>query len=315
MITYFLFFLGFVVLILGAKFLVDGASSMGIKAGLSQFIIGLTIVALGTSLPELIINVIASLNGKTDLAIGNVLGSNIMNILLILGITAIIYPVKVNKNICKRDTWINLISILLLGLLAKDTLFNKSNNTIDRLDGFILLSFFGIMIYILATSKNTNSDDNSKITTYPLYKSIVLIIAGGLGLFFGGDWIVKGATEISISFGISQSTLGLTLIAMATSLPELVTSIVAALKKNTDIAIGNVLGSNIFNIFLVLGASASITPIQYEGNLDTEIIILFLSSVFLMIVIRLGKTKLTITRAEGAILVSGYLLFLWLTVF
>ena len=317
MITYTLFILGFVILILGAKFLIDGASSIGIRVGLSQFIIGLTVVALGTSLPELVINVLASIGGNTGLAIGNVLGSNIMNTLLILGITAIIYPVKVGNSVCKRDSWINLMAIVLFAFLANDLFFGKPENIIGLVDGIILLVFFMIMLYVLF-SKSDNQDtinDDTGISTFTTTKSIFLIIAGGLGLFFGGKWIVEGATTISINYGVSQSTIGLTLVAMATSLPELVTSIVAALKKNTDIAIGNIFGSNIFNIFLVLGASAVIHPINFDPSLNVEIGILIAASIFLMIVIRVGSTKQTITRLEGIMLTVGYFAFLYWSIF
>ncbi len=317
MITYILFVLGFVILIVGAKFLVDGASSIGIRAGLSQFIIGLTVVALGTSLPELVINVLASLGGNSGLAIGNVLGSNIMNTLLILGVTAIIYPIKVGSIVCKRDSWINMIAILLLVVLANDFFVGKQENVIDIIDGVLLLMFFVIMLYILfsKSGNSDNRDDDSNIKMIPLFKSIVLIIVGSLGLFFGGRWIVDGAVTISSNLGVSQSTIGLTLVAMATSLPELVTSIVAAMKKNTDIAIGNVLGSNIFNIFLVLGASAVINPINFDTSLNVEIGILIAASIFLMIVIRVGSTKRTITRLEGIMLTVGYFAFLYWSIF
>lgn len=316
MLTYFLFALGFVILILGAKLLVDGASSIGIKAGLSQFVIGLTVVALGTSLPELVINVLASISGNTGLAIGNVLGSNIMNTLLILGVTAIIFPIKVQNSVCKRDSWINLFAIILLALLANDLFFGKSINVISSFDGYILLGFFIIMLYILFfKSGKQDAEDDEMIKTHPVIKSVVFIIAGSLGLFFGGKWIVDGATTISETMGVSQSTVGLTLVAMATSLPELVTSVVAALKKNTDIAIGNVLGSNIFNIFLVLGASAAIHPIDFDSSLNVEIGLLLAASLFLMIVIRVGSTKRTITRLEGVLLTVGYLFFLFWSIF
>ncbi len=311
MITYILFILGFAFLIIGAKLLIDGASSLGTKAGLPQLIIGLSIVALGTSLPELVINVFASINGNTGLAIGNVLGSNIMNTLLIVGITAIIYPIKVNSSVCKRDTWINLIAILTMAVLANDAIFGKTSNTIDQTDGIILLILFIALLYILF-SKGNKQEDEVEIPAKELsyLKSILLIIAGSVGLFFGGRWIVDGATSIANDFGVSQSTIGLTLIAMATSLPELVTSVVAALKKNTDIAIGNALGSNVFNIFLVLGTSAVITPISFDAKLNFEISVLLLASIFLVVVMRVGKTKRTITRIEGILLAISYIAFL-----
>ena len=316
MITYILFVLGFVILILGAKFLVEGGTSIGMKAGLSQLIVGLTIVALGTSLPELVINVFASIQGSSQLAIGNVLGSNIMNTLLIIGIAAIIYPIKVESSVCKRDSWINLIAILLVALLANDFIFGKSENILTSLDGIILLGFFLIMLYVLfSKSKPTENTDvnESNILSYP--KSILFILIGISGLFFGGKWIVDGAIVISSNLGVSESTIGLTLVAIATSLPELVTSIVAALKKNTAIAIGNALGSNIFNIFLVLGTSAIIHPINFDSNLNFEISILIVASLFLMLVIRIGKTHRTITRLEGILLTLSYFVFLLITIF
>jgi len=316
MITYILFVLGFVILILGAKFLVDGGSSIGIKAGLSQLLVGLTIIALGTSLPELVINVFASLQGSSQLAIGNVLGSNIMNTLLIIGIAAIIYPIKVESSVCKRDSWINLIAILLVALLANDFIFGRSENILTTIDGIILLGFFFIVLYILfskPTSSNNTYVKETKTLSYP--KSIFFILIGISGLFFGGKWIVDGATVISSNMGVSESKIGLTLVAIATSLPELVTSIVAALKKNTAIAIGNALGSNIFNVFLVLGTSAVIHPINFDSRLNFEIIILIVASLLLMLVIRIGKTDRTITRLEGILLTIGYFVFLFMTIF
>ncbi|NQU32995.1 MAG: calcium/sodium antiporter [Bacteroidetes bacterium] len=316
MTTYILFILGFAILIYGAKLLVDGASSIGAKAGLSQLIIGLSIVALGTSLPELVINVFASINGNTGLAIGNVLGSNVMNTLLIIGIAAIIYPIKVNTSVCKRDSWVNLLAILLVGVLANDFIFGNSANSIDTIDGIILLIFFIVLLYMLFSNKgNSNDNIESDIKKYTYSKSTLLIIAGSFGLFFGGRWIVDGALTISRDFGVSESTIGLTLIAVATSLPELVTSVVAALKKNTDIAIGNALGSNVFNIFLVLGTSAVINPIAFDSNLNIEIGILLVSSLFLMLVIRIGGAARTITRFEGILLSVSYIAFLFWSLF
>jgi len=311
MVTYALFILGFIILIYGAKLLIDGASSLGIRAGLPQLIIGLSIVALGTSLPELVINVFASVEGNTGLAIGNVLGSNIMNTLLIVGVTAMIYPIKVSTKVIKRDTLINMVAILIMAVLANDFFFGKSTASIDQVDGIILLVLFVVLIYILFTDKSdteTDNDETDSLKSVPV--SILLILAGIVGLFFGGRWIVDGATKIATDFGVSQSTIGLTLIAMATSLPELVTSIIAALSKKTDIAIGNALGSNIFNIFLVLGTSAVITPITFDTGLNVEIGILIGSSLFLLLLIIVGKSERTITRFEGVLLALCYLGFL-----
>ena len=238
-----------------------------------------------------------------------------MNTLLILGVTAIIFPIKVGDSVCKRDSWINLMAIVLLAMLANDMFFGKQQNVIDLFDGIILLVFFILMLYVLFFKSKPQQNEQEIVKTYSAIKSILFIIAGSLGLFFGGSWIVDGATAISVDMGVSQSTVGLTLVAMATSLPELVTSVVAALKKNTDIAIGNVLGSNIFNIFLVLGASAVIHPINFDNKLNVEIGILIISSLFLMIVIRVGKTKQTITRIEGILLTLGYFIFIFWSFF
>ncbi len=310
MLTYLLFFAGFAILIYGAKLLIDGASSIGTRAGLPQLIIGLSIVAMGTSLPELVINIFASIRNSSELAIGNVIGSNIMNTLLIVGVTAIIYPIKVNSIVCKRDSWVNLIAILVMAAVANDAIFNKGNNSIDAFDGIILLLLFVALLYMLFTSKDESLviDLNTKVHSY--WRSAIEISFGVIGLFFGGKWIVDGVSAISTDLGISESTIGMTIIAIATSLPELVTSVIAALKKNTDIAIGNALGSNIFNIFLVLGVSATISPIPFESSLNIQIGILLIASLFLILTIRTGKTKRTITRIEGIILSLAYFIFL-----
>jgi cation:H+ antiporter len=239
-----------------------------------------------------------------------------MNTLLIVGVAAIIYPIKVESSVCKRDSWINLIAILLVALLANDFIFGKSINTLDTIDGIILLVFFIIMLYVLFSKQDaTNDSDVNEAKVFSYLGSIIFILIGILGLFFGGKWIVEGATVISSNMGVSESTIGLTLVAIATSLPELVTSIVAALKKNTAIAIGNALGSNIFNLFLVLGASALIHPINFDSSLNFEILLLIGASLFLMFVIRFGKTNRTITRLEGILLAMGYFVFLFMTIF
>ncbi len=310
---YLILITGFTILIFGAQFLVDGASSAGTKLGLSQLVIGLTVVAIGTSLPELIINVFASISGKTGLAIGNVIGSNLMNTLLIVGITALIFPIKASRSIYKRDVWINLMAILVLIMLANDFLFFKAINVIDRFDGGILLVMFTYVLYLIFF-KSGNEPDEIPAIEQPKhmswFKAIAYIVSGMAGLYFGGQWIVSSTTTIGAQWGISDSMMGMTVIAVATSLPELVTSIVAAIKKNTDIALGNVLGSNIFNIFLVLGVSATIHPISYETTHNIDLGILFASGLFIAFVIYTGKTSKTITRYEGAVLILSYLVFM-----
>lgn len=310
MLTYILFFVGFIILIYGAKLLIDGASNIGTRAGLPQLIVGLSIVALGTSLPELVINIFASIAGSSGLAIGNVIGSNIMNTLFIVGVAAIIYPIKVGSTVCKRDSWINLLAILIMAVIANDAIFGKSTDSIDLVDGLILLFLFIVLLFILFTSKDGSLESEVNQIKQTYLRSVIEITIGVVGLFFGGKWIVEGVSAISTDMGISESTVGMTIIAIATSLPELVTSIIAALKKNTDIAIGNALGSNIFNIFLVLGVSAVINPIPYNSTLNFEIGILLVASLFLIMTIRIGSTKRTITRIEGVLLALAYIGFL-----
>jgi len=317
MLTYILFVLGFVVLIVGAKLLIDGASSIGLRLGLSQLLIGLTIVALGTSLPELIINIFASINGNTDLAVGNVVGSNITNTLLIIGVAAIIFPIKVREIINKRDIWFNLFAGIMVLLLANDFLFGRSENKINQFDGFILLSIFIYFLY-LSFFKSEHENEHTqeqKTKSYSLVISVMLIVAGGAGLFVGGKWIISGVSQLSADLGVSESVLGLTLIAGATSLPELVTTIIAALQKNTDIAIGNAIGSNIFNIFLVLGVSAVIKPINYNLSLNVQIGFLVFFSLMLMLFIQIGKARRTISRKEGILLIFGYFCFLYYSIY
>ncbi|PLX05673.1 MAG: sodium:proton exchanger [Marinilabiliales bacterium] len=312
MLTYILFILGFVILIKGADLLVNGASSLGRKNGLSQTVIGLTVVALGTSLPELIINIFASFEGSTDLAIGNVLGSNLINTLFIIGVTALIYPIKMNGPKYRTDVLFNLFAIVILVLLANDIIFNKDSNVINTLDGIILLLILAGFLFFSFKKGEVETNFEENIVIHTNIKSILLIAAGILGLYFGGKWIVGGVDRIGADFGISQSVIGLTLIAVATSLPELVTSVIAASKKNTDLAIGNAIGSNVFNILLVLGASALIKPINFAPSLNIELGLLLLSALTIMLFIQLniGGLKRTISRPEGLILVVLYICYI-----
>ena len=325
--TLFLFFAGFVVLLLGAKFLVDGAASIGKKMGMSQLIVGLTIVALGTSLPELVINVFASLEGSTDLAIGNVIGSNIMNTLLIVGIAAMIFPIVMAGKVLRFDVLIGLLASLILYAMANYNLLGDGTNVIGQADGAALLLFFFLFLVFLffKSRKEGVSAEETDVQTMGNIKAILLIMGGSVGLFFGGKWIVAGATEVATLLHVSESVVALTLVAGATSLPELVTSVVAAMKKNTDMAVGNAVGSNIFNIFLVLGVSSLITPIEYNTALNVQLKILIAASVLLIVFIlldvdrifkkKLPKTKRTISSIEGIILVLVFLVFLAVSIY
>ncbi len=311
LITYLIFFGGFALLITGAQWLVNGASSIGRKLNISQMVMGLTVVAFGTSLPELIVNIFASIQDKTDLAIGNVLGSNITNTLLVVGVAAMVYPVSVGKKSFKFDIPYSLFVLLILALLVNDNLFGRSR-MVNRIDGVILLIFLGYFLYntfFKADKEDKNTLPEIKTYSYPV--SLFMIIAGGFGLYFGGDWIVDSAITIAKDIGISEAVMGMTIVAGATSLPELVTSIVAARKKNTNMAFGNAIGSNILNITLVLGVTALIKPIPFAANLNIEIGLVFLSGILLLIFIKTGKKKFTLNSLEGFFLILLYFAFLY----
>jgi cation:H+ antiporter len=311
--TYLIFFSGFAILIGGAQLLVNGATSIGIKLNVSQMIMGLTVVALGTSLPELIVNIFAGLKGNTDLAIGNILGSNITNTLLVVGVSALIVPIHFRKKTLQRDIPYSLFAPALLFVLANDVIFGRPD-IINRLDGVVLLIFLGIFLYFTFFRQPEAIDGiREEFRQFSTGLSIFFILAGGLGLYFGGKWIVDSAVRIAANMGISETAMGLTLVAGATSLPELATSVIAARKNNADMALGNAVGSNILNIFLVLGITALIKPIPYSPGLNFQLGLVFLSGCLLLIFGRAGKTKNTLNRAEGILLILIYIAFIWFT--
>ena len=317
MLTYVLFVIGFIILIKGADFLVEGSASIAKKLKISSIVIGLTVVSFGTSTPELIVNIFASASGSAEIAIGNILGSNIANILLILGVSAIIYPLATKKNTVWKEIPLGLLAAILLGVLANDIRIDTGlYSGLTRIDGIVLLSFFIIFIYYtFGIAKVTGEDDDGiEIKQLSYSKSFVFIVAGLAGLGVGGKWIVEGAVTIAESFNISQSLIGLTIVAIGTSLPELATSAIAAYKKQTDIAIGNVVGSNIFNIFWVLGLSSIIRPLPFSTNNDSDIIMTILASAFLFLVMFVGK-KHTIERWEGVLMVLAYIGYIVFLVF
>lgn len=311
MITYILFIIGFFILIKGADFLVSGSGSIARRMKIPSIVIGLTIVAFGTSAPELIVNIFASAQGNTEIAIGNILGSNIANILLILGISAIIYPVTAKANTILKEIPFSLLAVIVLGLMANDVLIDgKSFSSLSRIDGFVLVSFLIIFLYyIFGIAKFNQDNTKEEIKVLSNFKSILFIILGLIGLVVGGKWIVDGAVKIAEFFNISQSLIGLTIIAIGTSLPELATSAVAAYKKETDIAIGNVVGSNIFNIFWILGASAIIRPLPFGSNSNSDIVMLILASFLLFSFMFVGK-KMIIERWQGVFMVIAYFIYI-----
>jgi len=306
--SYVLLIIGFVLLIKGASFLVDGAASLGRRLNVSDLVIGLTVVAFGTSTPELFVNIFASIKGNTDIAIGNILGSNIANIFLILGISAVIFPLAVSKGTVWKEIPLSLLAALLLGVMANDRLIDKSSvSVLTRIDGIVFISFFIIFIYysVSIAKRIEGIDEQLPRKQYGLLKSFLLTIGGLIGLGIGGNLIVDSAAYIASKLGISESLIGLTVVAVGTSLPELATSAVAAYKKNVEIAVGNVVGSNIFNIFFVLGLSSIIKPLPFQagGNIDIGVVIL--ASLLLFICMFTGK-KHSLDRWEGIVLIILY---------
>ena len=314
--TYILFILGFLLLIKGADFLVDGSASIAHKLKISPIVIGLTIVAFGTSAPEFIVNIFASINGNTEIAIGNILGSNIANILLILGISAIIYPIATKRNTVWKEIPLSLLAAVLLGVMANDALIDGGTfSGLTRIDGIVLLAFFVIFLYYtFGISKVTGEVSNDDIQELSYIKSVLFVLTGLLGLVVGGKWIVGGAVTIAETFNVSQSLIGLTVVAIGTSLPELATSAIAAYKKQTDIAIGNVVGSNIFNIFWILGFSALIRPLPFSRSSDVDILMTILASAILFFIMFVGK-KHVIERWQGVLMVLLYLSYVTYLVF
>lgn len=265
---------GLILILLGANGLTDGAASVAKRFRIPPIVIGLTIVAFGTSAPELTVSVSSALKGSADIAIGNVVGSNIFNTLMIVGCTALFAPIVITRNTLRKEIPLCILSSIVLLICANDVFLDKApENILNRVDGLLLLCFFVIFMgytFAIASKPVTTEqqaehpviEEETEIKSLPWWQSILYIIGGLAALIYGGQLFVDGATGIARNLGVSESIIGLTLVAGGTSLPELATSIVAALKKNPEIAIGNVIGSNLFNIFFVLGCSASITPLH-----------------------------------------------------
>ena len=303
--------IGVFLLIKGADIFVDGASSIAKKIGIPSVIVGLTIVSLGTSAPELAVSLISSFNGNNGIAVGNVLGSNLFNTLVVLGGTAIVAPLLIKKSTIKRD----YIATLVVTILTCFLIFGvvpKSENMLSRISGIILLVVCVVYMFILVkAAKKDSVKDEENTSEIKMSKNILLSLIGVVGIVFGGNLVVDSATNIAYSLGMSEKLVGLTIVAVGTSLPELVTSIVAALKGENDIALGNVLGSNIFNLVLILGASATITPIAVSGVMIIDFIILIAVTLFIGALIFLNKKEeKRLGRLEGIILVGIYVAYL-----
>lgn len=328
--NYILLLIGFVLLVKGADYFIDGSSNIAKKLRIPSLIIGLTIVAFGTSAPEAAVSITASINGQNGMAIGNVIGSNIFNLLMVIGASGIIKPLLVEKSILSREfPFTLLISIILIILSSDILLFNSSINTINRIDGIILLILFAIFLYYLINSamKNrkeslcdteTSADlDMSNIKSIEksntMIKFILISVIGIAAIIFGGNLVVDSASNIASSFGVSDQLIGLTVVSIGTSLPEFVTSIIAATKGESDLALGNVLGSNIFNILFVIGASALISPMTVDPKLIIDGAIMILSTI---LVYFYAYRKNDISKFESITLsllyfgYMGYLIFI-----
>ena len=309
-LTIFLLIIGFVILVKGADFLLDGATSLAKKLSISDIAIGLTVVAFGTSSPELIVNIIASLKGHPEICFGNILGSNVFNILVVLGIAGLIYPISVQRNTVRKEIPFLLIGTIFVLALANN--FGFQGHALSRIDGLILvLSLFLFFIYVIGISKIPASEEYN-IIIYSNLKTVIFIILGTLGLFFGGKLVVNHAIKIATDMGVSDKLIALTIIAFGTSLPEFVTSIIAVTRKRYDLAIGNVIGSNIFNLFMVLGVSSLINPLEYNLSLNIDMFILILITLVFFITMFTGK-KRKLDRTEACffiLLYIGYLFFI-----
>ncbi|MDE6370390.1 MAG: calcium/sodium antiporter [Duncaniella sp.] len=305
-----LLIIGLGLVLFGANMMTDGSVGIARRFGMSDFMIGLTIVAMMTSAPELTVSVTSALDGSPAMAVGNIVGSNIFNILIIVGLTALINPITVSRGILLNELPLVILSSLALLAIGAAPWLDGGAMTITRVEGLLLLLFFAIFLrYTFASAKpdeNTQSKEEKSPQT-PLWRSILLTLSGLVALIWGGDWFVDGATGLARSLGWSEALIGLTILAAGTSLPELATSVAAALKGHSDLCMGNVIGSNIFNIFFVLGTTATISPLPFGGIGMLDLWVLTGASVLLWLVSRIGHRQLTVTRQEGAAMVALYI--------
>ncbi len=317
-----LLILGLAVIAAGAHFMVEGASRIASRFGISELVIGMTVVAIGTSAPELVVSLLGAIKGSVGIAVGNVVGSNICNLLLIIGLSTLIYPMAVSREIVNRDMQFMLLSTLALLVIAFDRQIDTltidddmTSNFVSRSEGILLVFFFLIFIvYSVASAKRgernvekiTNPDEKPK-KQYSLGLALVMVAGGLAGLIWGGNLLVDNATLIAKAKGVSDVVIGSTIVAIGTSLPELATSVVAAIRKKVGLALGNVVGSNIFNIFLILGGCATITPLPLASINHIHFVFLLLATLLLLLS---ARTSFKIRRAEGALLLAFYVLYI-----
>jgi len=314
MMEYVLFILGIFLLVKGADYLIKGSSSLANKIGIPTLVIGLTIVAFGTSMPELIVNIFAAIRGSAEVAFGNIIGSNIANILLVLGLVAIIHPIKLKISTVWKEIPFSFLAVVVLFISSNYLLIDKINiSSLTRVSGLIMLCFFIIFIYYsIEMAKKSRKELDKKdvgIKKYNNFKIFLMIMGGLIGLYFGGKWVVDGAIFIAQKIGISKFLISATIVAIGTSLPELVTGVVAARRKEDDLAVGNSVGSNIFNIFWILGITAIIAPVIIPNFINTDIIILGLITFLLFIFLFIGKRH-EIERWQGIMFLLFYIAYI-----
>ena len=309
---FFILIAGLLLILFGANYLVDGASSIAKRFGLSEFIIGVTIVGIGTSAPEMVVSFMSAIQGKADMAIGNIVGSNIFNTAMILGVTALIAPLTITRSNLRKDIPLNIIvTILLIALGMNFTITGLGKDQLSRIDGAILL---GIFVWYLWSSFRSDSadDEDEPIKQHSIAISMLMITGGLAGLIFGGRLFVNSATEIARMFGVSDKFIAITVMAAGTSMPELATCVVAAIKGRGQLALGNILGSNISNILLILGGSAIISPLSFTGMTMADLGTILGCSLFILLSAWLFKKK-SLDRVEGAVLLlieAGYMWYL-----
>ncbi len=314
-----LIIVGFIALVKGADWLVDGASSIAKQFGISDLVIGLTVVAFGTSMPEFVVNMVSVAQGSTDLAITNILGSNIINTFVILGLTALVYPIVSQKRARDFDIPMSIIAgIFVFVLVAVQFQWGETERGIGRIGGVLLLEMFCYFLYNTFRHAKDHPEDaeTETVKNIPVRRAIALILAGFIGLIVGGELIVKSAVDIATRMGVSEAIIGLTIVALGTSLPELATSVIAAAKHNSDIALGNVFGSNIFNVFFVLGTSATVRPLPAYEGIEIDALMAAAGSIIVWLAVKTNRDR-KIQRWAGALLLivyGGYLTYRLLNV-
>lgn len=307
---------GLALIVVGADILVDGSSSIAKRAGISDFVIGLTIVGMGTSAPEMVVSMIGAIKGSADVSIGNVIGSNIFNTLLIAGLTVLILPMAITKENKRQDIPFNILVVVLLIILGMNgTLFGAGSDTLSRMDGIILLLIFAMFMYFSFRNGKESTEDVGD-PKFGTGVSVLMIMGGLAGLILGGNLFVNSATDIAHRLNISEKFIALTILAGGTSLPELATCVVAAAKKNPSLALGNVIGSNLFNILLILGGSAVIRPLSFASINYVDLGVLLLSSLLLLLSAWTGRNN-KVDRFDGALFLlffAGYFTYLFMNI-